>query len=55
MAAFEANSQAVMDAMRVRHADELRDLQQKLIARALAPRHSAEYLALRSVQDKLGA
>lgn len=55
MAAFEANALVVLDAMRVRHADALRDFQQKLIAKALAPRHSAEYLNLRVVQDKLAA
>lgn len=53
MAAFERNAQAVMDSMRVRHADELREYQQKLIAKALAPRRSGEYLNLRLVQDKL--
>jgi len=53
MAAFERNAQSVMDSMRVRHADELREYQQKLIAKALAPRRSGEYLNLRLVQDKL--
>lgn len=53
MQAFEQNAQALMDAMRVRHADELREFQQKLIAKALQPRHTSEYLNLREVQEKL--
>jgi hypothetical protein len=53
MAAFEMNAQALMDALRTRHADELRDFQQRLLATAGAPKHSKEYLTLRDVQEKL--
>lgn len=55
MAAFEMNAQALMDALRARHADELRDFQQRLLARAGGVRHSREYMTLRDVQGKLAS
>jgi hypothetical protein len=36
-----------------RHADELRDFQQKLVAKATQPRHSREYYNLREIQERL--
>jgi hypothetical protein len=36
-----------------RHADELRDFQQKLVAAATTTRHSKEYYNLREIQEKL--
>ena len=36
-----------------RHADELRDFQQRLVVKALAPRHSKEYYNVREIQEKL--
>jgi hypothetical protein len=38
-----------------RHADELRDFQQKLIAHSVQPRHSREYYNLRDIQAKLAS
>ena len=52
-AAFEQNAQALMDALRARHAEELRDFQQRLLSHGNAARHSKEYLTLRDVQEKL--
>ena len=52
-AAFEQNAQALMDALRERHADELRDFQQRLLSHGNAARHSKEYYTLRDVQEKL--
>jgi hypothetical protein len=54
-AAFEQNAQALMDALRARHADELRDFQQRLLSHGNAARHSKEYYTLRDVQEKLAA
>ena len=54
-AAFEQNAQALMDALRARHADELRDFQQRLLSQGNAARHSKEYYTLRDVQEKLAA
>lgn len=53
MASFEINAQALMDALRERHAAELRDFQQRLLAKVGPPRHSKEYYTLRDVQEKL--
>ena len=36
-----------------RHSDELREFQQKLVAKSTATRHSREYYDLREMQDKL--
>jgi hypothetical protein len=36
-----------------RHAAELREFQQKLIARGTLPRHSKEYHNLRKIQETL--
>ena len=52
-AAFEQNAQALMDSLRERHADELRDFQQRLLSHGNAARHSKEYYTLRDVQEKL--
>jgi len=54
-AAFEQNAQALMDALRARHADELRDFQQRLLSHGNAARHSKEYYTLRDVQEKLAS
>jgi len=53
MASFEINAQALMDALRERHAAELRDFQQRLLAKVGPPRHTKEYYTLRDVQEKL--
>lgn len=53
MQAFEQNAEQLMGAMRERHADELRDFQQRLVAKATQPRHSKEYYNLREIQEKL--
>jgi hypothetical protein len=53
MAAFEMNAAALMAALRERHAAELRDFQQRLLAKAGPPRYSKEYYTLRDVQEKL--
>jgi hypothetical protein len=55
MAAFEMNAQALMDALRERHAAELRDFQARLLAKVGPPRHSREYYTLRDVQGKLAS
>lgn len=42
-------------ALQDRHADELRDFQQRLVAKATQPRHSKEYYNLREIQEKLAS
>ena len=46
---------ALLEAMRDRHACELRDLQQRMLARGGTPRHTKKYLDLRHVQSVLAA
>lgn len=53
MADYEENAARLILAMKERHVAELREFQQKLIARATIPRHSKEYLNLRRIQDVL--
>jgi hypothetical protein len=53
MGAFEMNAQALMDALRARHTEELRDYQQRLLSKDNQCRHSKEYYTLRDVQEKL--
>jgi hypothetical protein len=53
MQAYETNGAQLMQAMKERHADELRDFQQKLVAKATTTRHSREYYDLREVQERL--
>jgi hypothetical protein len=53
MQAYETNGAQLMQAMKERHADELRDFQQKLVAKATTTRHSREYYSLREVQERL--
>ena len=43
----------ILDAVRTRHADDLRTFQQRLIAKHTTPRHSSEYLNLRRIQETL--
>jgi len=49
MAEYEENAAKLILAMKERHAAELRDFQQRLIAKATVPRHSKEYLNLRKI------
>jgi len=53
MQAYETNGAQLMQAMKERHADELRDFQQKLVAKATTTRHTREYYDLREVQERL--
>ena len=53
MQAYETNGAQLMQAMKERHADELRDFQQKLVAKATTTRHSREYYNQREVQERL--
>lgn len=53
MAEYEENAAKLILAMKERHAAELRDFQQRLIAKASIPRHSKEYLNLRKIQEVL--
>jgi hypothetical protein len=53
MAEFEENAARLLLKMRERHAAELREFQQRLIAKATIARHSKEYLNVRKVQESL--
>lgn len=53
MAAYEENAAELVMEMKERHAAELKDFQQRLLAKASIPRHSKELLNLRKVQDTL--
>lgn len=53
MAEYEENAAKLILAMKERHAAELRDFQQRLIAKGSIPRHSREYLELRKIQETL--
>ena len=46
---------AMLDAMRERHAAELRDFQQRMLSKGGAPRHSKKYIDLRHVQSVLAS
>lgn len=52
-AAYQENAAELVLEMQERHAAELKDFQQRLLAKAAMPRHSKELLALRKVQDTL--
>ena len=53
MAAYEENAAELVIEMKERHAAELKDFQQRLLAKAAIPRHSKELINLRKVQDVL--
>lgn len=53
MADYEENAARLILSMKEKHVEELREFQQKLIAKATIPRHSKEYLNLRRIQDVL--
>jgi hypothetical protein len=53
MGMYEQQAVGLMGAMKERHAAELREFQQKLIARGTQTRHSKEYHNLRKVQETL--
>lgn len=53
MAEYEENAARLILSMKERHVSELREFQQRLIARATIPRHSKEYLNMRHIQDVL--
>lgn len=50
---YDANAAELILAMKERHAGELRDFQQRLIAKQPAPKYSKELLNLRKIQDVL--
>jgi hypothetical protein len=53
MSAYEENAGELIMEMKERHAAELKDFQQRLLAKAAIPRHSKDLLNLRKIQDVL--
>ncbi len=53
MADYEENAEELVEAMRDRHASELRDLQRKLMSKEIRPKFSTDLLNLRKIQETL--
>lgn len=53
MADYERHAEELIEAMKERHAAELRDYQRKLMGRQLKPKFSRDLLNLRKIQETL--
>ncbi len=53
MAEYEAHSEELVEAMKERHAAELRDYQRKLLGKEIRPKFSKDLLNLRKIQETL--
>eukprot|EP01041_Mallomonas_annulata_P001675 gene1675-3235_t len=53
MADYEQNAEELIEAMKERHAAELRDFQRKLMSKEIRPKFSTDLLNLRKIQDTL--
>lgn len=53
MADYEQNAEELVEAMKERHAAELRDFQRKLMSKEIKPKFSTDLLNLRKIQDTL--
>jgi cobalamin biosynthesis Mg chelatase CobN len=53
MAEYEAHAEELVEAMKERHASELRDYQRKLLGKEIRPKFSKDLLNLRKIQETL--
>jgi cobalamin biosynthesis Mg chelatase CobN len=53
MAEYEAHAEELVEAMKERHAAELRDYQRKLLGKEIRPKFSKDLLNLRKIQETL--
>lgn len=53
MAEYEAHAEELVEAMKERHAAELREYQRKLMTKQLRPKFSKELLNMRTIQETL--
>jgi len=53
MAEYEEHSEELVEAMKERHASELRDFQRRLMSKEIRPKFSKDLLNLRRIQDTL--
>eukprot|EP01038_Epipyxis_sp_PR26KG_P013065 gene13065-17514_t len=53
MKEYETNAEELVEAMKERHASELRDYQRKLMGKQIRPKFSKDLLNLRKIQDTL--
>lgn len=53
MADYETHAEELVDAMKDRHAAELRDYQRQLMGKQIKPKFSADLLNLRTIQNTL--
>lgn len=53
MAEYESHAEELVEAMKERHASELRDYQRKLLGKEIRPKFSKDLLNLRKIQETL--
>lgn len=53
MSEYEAHAEELVEAMKERHAAELRDYQRKLLGKQIRPKFSKDLLNLRKIQETL--
>lgn len=53
MAEYETHAEELVEAMKERHAAELRDYQRKLMGKQIRPKFSKDLLNLRKIQETL--
>ena len=53
MTEYEDNAKAMIQSMKERHSNELREFQEKLISKPMKPKFSKELLNLRKIQEHL--